>query len=45
MRGETALRRPSNRPERKNPLTFDSYAELRDTVPRPGLCRRRARRW
>ena len=21
-----------NRPERKNPLTFDSYAELRDTV-------------
>ena len=20
-----------NRPERKNPLTFDSYAELRDT--------------
>ena len=23
-----------NRPERKNPLTFDSYDELRDTVPR-----------
>ena len=23
-----------NRPERKNPLTFESYAELRDTVPR-----------
>ena len=27
-----------NRPERKNPLTFESYAELRDLVPRP--CRR-----
>ena len=24
----------SNRPERKNPLTFETYAELRDTVPR-----------
>ena len=23
-----------NRPERKNPLTFDSYAELRDTFRR-----------
>ena len=26
-----------NRPERKNPLTFESYAELRDTF-RDGLC-------
>ena len=32
-----------DRPERKNPLTFDTYAELRDTVPRPRLCRRRRR--
>jgi hypothetical protein len=32
-----------NRPEKKNPLTFDSYAELRDLS---GCCtrRRRARR-
>lgn len=30
MEGEVALIR-LNRPERKNPLTFDSYAELRDT--------------
>ena len=31
-RSETASRpSPSNRPERKNPLTFESYAELRDT--------------
>src|SRR5690606_31700812 len=29
-RGEVALI-TLNRPERKNPLTFDSYAELRDT--------------
>jgi enoyl-CoA hydratase/carnithine racemase len=25
-----------NRPERKNPLTFESYAELRDTFARAG---------
>ena len=31
----------STGPERKNPLTFESYAELRDTFSRPGLCRRR----
>lgn len=30
MEGEVAVIR-LNRPERKNPLTFDSYAELRDT--------------
>jgi len=30
MRGEVALI-TLNRPEKKNPLTFDSYAELRDT--------------
>ena len=30
MRGEVAVV-TLNRPERKNPLTFDSYAELRDT--------------
>lgn len=30
MRGDTAVIR-LNRPERKNPLTFESYAELRDT--------------
>jgi enoyl-CoA hydratase/carnithine racemase len=30
MRGEVALA-TLDRPERKNPLTFDSYAELRDT--------------
>src|ERR671918_2141373 len=30
MRGEVAIV-TLNRPERKNPLTFDSYAELRDT--------------
>ena len=29
-----------NRPERKNPLTLESYAELRDTVPQPCLCGR-----
>ena len=30
-----------NRPEKKNPLTFDSYAELRDcsaTWPTPAMC-------
>ena len=27
-----------NRPERKNPLTFSSYAELRDTFRRSGRC-------
>jgi 1,4-dihydroxy-2-naphthoyl-CoA synthase len=26
-----AMSRSSDRPERKNPLTFESYAELRDT--------------
>ena len=30
MRGDVALI-TLNRPEKKNPLTFDSYAELRDT--------------
>jgi enoyl-CoA hydratase/carnithine racemase len=30
MRGEVAIL-TLNRPEKKNPLTFDSYAELRDT--------------
>ena len=30
-----------NRPERKNPLTFDSYAELRDLFQRAAPCRRR----
>lgn len=30
MRGDVAVIR-LNRPERKNPLTFESYAELRDT--------------
>ncbi len=30
MEGRAAVIR-LNRPERKNPLTFDSYAELRDT--------------
>ena len=30
----------SEHPERKNPLTFESYAELRDTVPRVGGRRR-----
>ena len=37
-------RRPrsrSNRPERKNPLTFDSYAELRDLFERAAPRRRR----
>ena len=29
-----------NRPERKNPLTLESYGELRDTIPRPRLRRR-----
>ena len=33
-----------NRPERKNPLTFESYAELRDTFRDLALCRRRPRR-
>jgi enoyl-CoA hydratase/carnithine racemase len=28
---------PLDRPDRKNPLTFESYAELRDTF-RAGLC-------
>ena len=28
-----------NRPERRNPLTFDSYAELRDTVSRDSSTR------
>ena len=34
----------SNRPERKNPLTFESYAELRDTFRAPAVRRRRRRR-
>ncbi len=29
-----------DRPERKNPLTFDSYAELRDLFRAPRLCHR-----
>ena len=32
-----------NRPERKNPLTFDSYAELRDTFRALGRARPRSR--
>jgi enoyl-CoA hydratase/carnithine racemase len=28
-----------NRPERKNPLTFESYAELRDLFRNLVLCR------
>jgi hypothetical protein len=30
-----------NRPERKNPLTFDSYAELRDLFHAPEVRHRR----
>ena len=33
-----------NRPERKNPLTFESYAELRDLFRALQVRRRRARR-
>jgi len=33
-----------NRPERKNPLTVDRYAELRDTFHKLQVRRRRARR-
>ena len=32
-----------DRPERKNPLTFDSYAELPGPVPRDGTGRRHPR--
>ena len=34
-----------NRPERKNPLTFETYAELRDTFRASGLRHARSRRW
>ena len=34
-----------NRPEKKNPLTFDSYAELRDTFRAPAIRHGGARRW
>jgi enoyl-CoA hydratase/carnithine racemase len=33
-----------DRPERKNPLTFESYAELRDMFRALSMCRR-SRSW
>ena len=44
MRGAVALV-TLNRPEKKNPLTFESYAELRDTFRALDRRATTSRRW